>query len=129
MVNASAQILPSSFSRPTGEGASFLNRKTLRVSDRRMRGGSALPQRPASAFTTFGLPHRGRRKDKQEKERSAEVELFEEVVALVVDDDEGREILNFDLPDSFHPELGILMYIDFFDAVFGKLGRAAANRR
>src|SRR5690606_10782463 len=32
----------------------------------------------------------------------------EEVVALVVDDDEGREVLDLDLPHRFHAQLGVL---------------------
>jgi len=34
-------------------------------------------------------------------------DLFEEIVPLVVDDDEGREILDRDLKDVLHPELGV----------------------
>jgi hypothetical protein len=34
-------------------------------------------------------------------------DLFEEIVPLVVDDDEGREILDRDLEDGLHPELGV----------------------
>jgi hypothetical protein len=34
-------------------------------------------------------------------------DLFEEIVPLVVDDDEGREILDRDLKDGLHPELGV----------------------
>ena len=34
-------------------------------------------------------------------------DFFEEIVPLVVDDDEGREILYRDLKDGFHPELGV----------------------
>ena len=33
----------------------------------------------------------------------SQVELLEEVVALVIDDDEGREILDLDAPDRLHP--------------------------
>src|SRR3954451_3977378 len=38
---------------------------------------------------------------------SAEIELLEEVVALVVDDDEGGKVLDLDAPDRLHAELGI----------------------
>ena len=35
----------------------------------------------------------------------------EEVVALVVDDDERREVLDLDLPDRLHAELGVLEHL------------------
>ena len=42
--------------------------------------------------------------------------LGEEVVALVVDDDEGRKVLDLDLPDRLHPQLGELEDLDVLDA-------------
>src|SRR5262249_6783722 len=47
-------------------------------------------------------------------------ELREEVVALVVDDDESREIDHFDAPDRFHAELGIFDDLDLLDAILGE---------
>jgi hypothetical protein len=47
-------------------------------------------------------------------------DFFEEVIALVVDDDECREVLNFDFPDCFHAQFGVLEYLDGFDAVLGQ---------
>ena len=38
----------------------------------------------------------------------AGLQLLEEVVTLIVYKDEGREVLNFDLPDGLHAKLGIL---------------------
>ena len=52
----------------------------------------------------------------------------EEVVALVVDDDEGREVLDLDLPDRLHAELGVLQHLDLADAVLGQAGGRAADR-
>jgi hypothetical protein len=52
----------------------------------------------------------------------------EEVVALVVDDDEGREVLDLDLPDRLHAELGVLEHLDLLDAVLGQARRRAADR-
>ena len=43
-------------------------------------------------------------------------ELFEEVVALVVDEDEGGEILDGYFPNGFHAELGILYALYALDA-------------
>ena len=43
----------------------------------------------------------------------------EEVVALVVDDDEGGEVLDLDPPDRLHAELGVLEHLDLADAVLG----------
>src|SRR6516165_1611704 len=52
----------------------------------------------------------------------------EEVIALVVDDDECREIAYLDLPDRFHAEFGVLNYFDLGDAVLGQPGGGAADR-
>src|SRR6187549_241180 len=57
----------------------------------------------------------------------AEVQFLEEVIALVVNDDESREILDLDLPDRFHPEFGIFVHFYFLDALFGELCGAAAD--
>ncbi len=46
--------------------------------------------------------------DGQERARG----VGEEVVALVVDDDEGGEVLDLDLPDRLHAELGVLEHLD-----------------
>src|SRR5690606_36215703 len=53
---------------------------------------------------------------------------LEEVVALVVDDDEGREVADLDLPDRLHAELGVLEHLDLGDAVLGEAGGRAADR-
>src|SRR3954453_405318 len=44
----------------------------------------------------------------------------EEVVALVVDDDEGGKTPPLDPPDRFHAELGVLQHLDLADAVLRK---------
>lgn len=46
----------------------------------------------------------------------AGLELLEEVIALVIHEDEGGEVLYSDLPDSLHAELGILNALDALDA-------------
>jgi hypothetical protein len=40
--------------------------------------------------------------------RCLNLPLFEEVVALVVDDNESREIFDIDLPHRLHPKLRVL---------------------
>src|SRR5688572_5845164 len=57
-----------------------------------------------------------------------QVEFLEEVVALVVDDDEGREILDLDAPDRFHAEFGIFHHLDLLDAMLGEVRRGTADR-
>src|SRR5690348_15414935 len=52
----------------------------------------------------------------------------EEVLALVVDDDEGGEVLDLDLPDRLHAELGVLDDLLALDAVLGEPGGGAADR-
>ena len=64
----------------------------------------------------------------QERGASSEVQLLEEVVALVVDDDEGREILDLDAPDRLHAEFGIFEHLDLADAVLGQPRGRAADR-
>src|SRR6187401_358392 len=59
---------------------------------------------------------------------SPQLQFLEEIIALVVDDDEGREILDLDAPDRFHAEFGIFHHLDLLDAVFGEVGRRAADR-
>ena len=56
------------------------------------------------------------------------VDHLEEVVALVVDDDERGEVLDLDLPDRLHAELGVLEHLDLGDAVLGQPRRRAADR-
>src|SRR6202041_1833726 len=59
---------------------------------------------------------------------SPQIQFLEEVVALVIDDDEGREILDLDAPDRFHAEFGIFHHLDLLDAVLGEVRRSAADR-
>src|SRR5690606_36153071 len=60
-------------------------------------------------------------------ERHRRGDLGEEVVALVVDDDEGGEVLDLDAPDRFHAQLGVLQDLDLADAVLGQPGGRAAD--
>src|SRR4051812_13837329 len=57
-----------------------------------------------------------------------QIQLLEEVVALVVDDDERREVNDLDAPDRFHAELGIFEHLDLVDAVLGEIRRGTADR-
>ena len=49
-----------------------------------------------------------------------ESELLEEVVALVIHEDECREVLYADLPDSLHSELRVLYAFDALDVVLSE---------
>src|ERR1700721_840052 len=60
---------------------------------------------------------------------SAQIQFLEEIIALVVDHDEGGEILDLDAPDRLHAELGIFDRLDLLDAVLGEIGGGAADRR
>ena len=53
--------------------------------------------------------------------------LLEEVVALVVDEDEGGEVLYLNLVDGLHTQFGIFEELDALDAVLGKDGGGAAD--
>src|SRR3954468_505763 len=59
---------------------------------------------------------------------SSQIQLAGEVVALVVDDDEGGEVLDLDAPDRLHAELGVLDDLDLADAVLGEARRRTADR-
>lgn len=47
--------------------------------------------------------------------RAAGLDLLEEVVTLVVYEDERREILHLDFPDSFHAKFGIFETFNALD--------------
>ena len=59
--------------------------------------------------------------------RAARADGLEEVVALVVHEDEGGEVFDFDLPDGFHAELGELDDFDLLDVFLGEDGGWAAD--
>src|SRR5258708_12163686 len=59
---------------------------------------------------------------------SPQIQFLEEIIALVVDDDQSREILDLDAPDRFHAEFGIFNNLDLLDAVLGEVGRCPADR-
>ncbi len=60
--------------------------------------------------------------------RASRPDLLEEVVALVVDDDERREVDDVDLPHGLHPQLGVLEDLDLADVVEREAGGGAADR-
>ena len=55
------------------------------------------------------------------------LELLEEVVALVIDEDECRKVLDGNLPDGFHSEFRILNALNALDATLGENGCHAAD--
>ena len=57
-----------------------------------------------------------------------ESELLEEVVALVVHEDECREVLYLDLPDSFHSKFWVLYALDALDIVLSEDRCRATDR-
>ena len=54
--------------------------------------------------------------------------MLEEIIALIVDEDEGGEILDFNLPDSFHSEFGILEEFYLLDRILSEYGSGATDR-
>src|SRR5580692_2010480 len=82
---------------------------------------------PAPGVTSVISPSARSRADRQQRSlRGGPV--GEEVVALVVYHDEGREIANLDPPHRFHAELRVLQDLDLGDALLGQLGCGAADR-
>ena len=59
--------------------------------------------------------------------RSPRLQLFEEVVALVIYEDECREVFYCNLPDSLHTELGVLYALDALDRTLGENSSHAAD--
>src|SRR5262249_57909089 len=59
---------------------------------------------------------------------SPQIQFLEEIVALVVDHDEGGEILHLDFPDRLHAQLGIFHRLDLLDPMLGEVRRRTADR-
>jgi hypothetical protein len=53
--------------------------------------------------------------------------LLEEIIALIINDNKGWKILNFNFPDSFHSQFRILQDLYLFDAVFGENGSRSSD--
>ena len=56
-------------------------------------------------------------------------ELFEEIVALVVYEDESREVFHVYFPDGFHAEFGIFHALDALDGALRQHGSRHASCR
>ena len=59
--------------------------------------------------------------------RAPRSDALEEIVSFVINEDEGREVFDFDLPDGFHAEFGEFDDFDLLDVFFGKDGGGAAD--
>ena len=59
--------------------------------------------------------------------RAPRLQLLEEVVALIVNEDERREVLNGNLPDSLHAEFGIFYALDALDRALRQNGSHATD--
>src|SRR5258707_10277460 len=80
-----------------------------------------------SATRTIG-GYGSRRSPGRQMDVSPQIQFLEEIIALVVDDDEGREIHHLDAPDRFHAELGIFHHLDLLDAVLGEVCGRSSDR-
>src|SRR3954453_323751 len=78
--------------------------------------------------TGGGPRERSQARPAADRHRHRPGDVGEEVVALVVDDDERREVLDLDPPDRLHAELGVLEPLDVLDAVLGQPRRRATDR-
>lgn len=59
---------------------------------------------------------------------AARLYLLEEVVTLVIDQDEGWEVLYANLPYRLHTQLGELYALDRFDVLLGEQGCRTSDR-
>lgn len=50
------------------------------------------------------------------------LQLLEEVVAFVIHENEGWEVLNLNFPNGFHSEFGVLNALNALNVVLGKNG-------
>ena len=57
-----------------------------------------------------------------------ETDGLEEIVTLVINEDEGREINHTNLPDSLHSKFRIFDAFDALDVVLGKNGSRSSDR-
>src|SRR5437868_13907521 len=57
-----------------------------------------------------------------------QIQLLEEIIALVVDHDEGREIFYLDAPDRLHAEFGKFLHLHLLDAMLGEVRRRTPDR-
>jgi len=55
-------------------------------------------------------------------------EVLEEVLALVVHDHKGREVLHFDAPHGLHAQLGVLQHLHLLDAVLRETSGGTTDR-
>src|SRR5262249_36657237 len=53
--------------------------------------------------------------------------VHEEIIALVIDEDERREILHLDFPHRLHAEFGIFEHLDLLDVLFREDGGRAPD--
>src|SRR5690349_10966742 len=59
--------------------------------------------------------------------RLERLQLLEEIIPLVIDDDERREIRDFDFADRFHAEFLEGDHLDLFDVRLGEDGGGATD--
>jgi hypothetical protein len=52
----------------------------------------------------------------------SEVKPLEEVIAFIVDDNEGGEVFDLNAPNRLHAEFGVFHNVDFLDAILGQVG-------
>ena len=58
--------------------------------------------------------------------RATWLNLLEEVIALVINEDECREVLDFNLPYCLHAQFGVFYALNALDVVLGKNSRRTA---
>src|SRR5690349_20741021 len=85
-------------------------------------------RRKAISGSTAGAARAAAAETRSRSSDRSDLQLAEEIVALVVGDDEGGEILDRDPPDRLHAELGIFQHLDLLDAVLGENRRRSADR-
>ena len=77
----------------------------------------------SARFARAGLL-RFARNDARAEPASAQIQFLEKIIALVVDDDEGRKIHHLDAPDRFHAEFGIFHVSTFLMQCSARLAAA-----
>ena len=86
-----------------------VTKSTVAASRRRAEKRRTIPGQPGDVF--FVLSH-GPGKQNHHGDTHLDTVLLEEIIALVIHEDECREVLDTDFPDSLHSEVRILYALD-----------------
>src|SRR5208283_5815921 len=106
-------------------GCWFRHYRPIRLPERPCLGATGLSRRHRTTGCTSrstgtgpgGCPSSSGSDELRGRRQAGGAAVSEEVVALVVDKDEGREFPHLDLPHGLHAELGVLQHLHLRDVL------------